>query len=66
MPPDSTKDDLVIRDINPVPESLALDKLMQMMQDKHTKIAVVVDEDGGTSGIVTMSDVIGEQAHRKR
>lgn len=60
LPPDSTKDDLVIRDINPVPESLALDKLMQMMQDKHTKIAVVVDEHGGTSGIVTMSDVIGQ------
>lgn len=60
LPPDSTKDDLVIRTINPVPESLALDKLMQMMQDKHTKIAVVVDEHGGTSGIVTMSDVIAQ------
>ncbi len=60
LPADATKDDLIIRTINPVPESLAIDKLMQMMQDKHTKIAVVIDEHGGTAGIVTMSDVIAQ------
>lgn len=60
LPPDATKDDLIIRSINPVPESLGIDKLMQMLQDKHTKIAVVVDEHGGTAGIVTMSDVIAQ------
>lgn len=60
LPPDSTKDDLVIRPINPVPESLGIDKLMQMLQDNHTKIAVVVDEHGGTAGIVTMSDIIAQ------
>lgn len=60
LPADATKDDLIIRTINPVPESLSIDKLMQMMQDKHTKIAVVIDEHGGTAGIVTMSDVIAQ------
>lgn len=60
LPVDATKDDLIIRTINPVPESLAIDKLMQMMQDEHTKIAVVIDEHGGTAGIVTMSDVIAQ------
>ncbi len=60
LPPDATKNDLIIRPINPVPESLGIDKLLQMLQDNHTKIAVVVDEHGGTSGIVTMSDIIAQ------
>ncbi len=60
LPADATKDDLIIRTINPVPESLGIDKLMQMLQENHTKIAVVVDEHGGTSGIVTMSDIIAQ------
>ncbi len=60
LPADATKDDLIIRAINPVPESLGIDKLMQMLQENHTKIAVVVDEHGGTSGIVTMSDIIAQ------
>ena len=55
---DSTMKDLRIRTIQAVPESLSLSKLTQMLQAKHTKIAVVVDEHGGTSGIVTMSDVV--------
>ena len=58
LPPDATKADLNIRPIQPVPESVALDTLMQVLQDNHTKIAVVVDEPGGSAGLVTMSDVI--------
>ena len=44
--------------IQAVPESISLAKLLQVLQEKHTKIAVVVDEHGGTSGIVTMTDVV--------
>lgn len=58
LPKGSTMKDLRIRTIQAVPESLEIGKLMQMLQAKHTKIAVVVDEHGGTSGIVTMSDVV--------
>ncbi len=54
----STMKDLRIRTIQVVPESLAIAKVLQMLQNKHTKIAVVVDEHGGTSGIVTMSDIV--------
>lgn len=54
----STMKDLRIRIIQVVPESLAIAKVLQMLQNKHTKIAVVVDEHGGTSGIVTMSDIV--------
>ena len=40
------------------PESVPIAKLLQTLQEKHTKIAVVVDEHGGTAGIVTMSDIM--------
>ena len=46
-------EDLPIRSIEAVPESISVSKLLSLLQKKHTKIAVVVDEHGGTSGIVT-------------
>ena len=51
-------EELRIRSIIAVPESLSVAKLLAKLQAEHTKIAVVVDEHGGTSGIVTMSDVM--------
>ena len=50
--------DLRIRSILAVPEGIPVAKLLQALQRQHTKIAVVVDEHGGTSGIVTMSDIM--------
>ena len=58
LPPDSTMEDLRIRTIQAVPEGIPNAKLLQILQAKHTKIAVVIDEHGGTSGIVTMSDIM--------
>lgn len=58
MPKDATIDDLRIRTILAVPESIPIAKLLQVLQAKRTKIAVVVDEHGGTAGIVTMSDIM--------
>ena len=58
LPEGSTMRDLKIRSIQAVPESISIAKLLQVLQAKHTKIAVVVDEHGGTSGIVTMTDVV--------
>lgn len=58
LPEGATMKDLRIRTIQAVPESLSVGKLLQVLQEKHTKIAVVVDEHGGTSGIVTMTDVV--------
>ena len=51
-------EDLRIRPIVAVPEGISVSKLLALLQRKHTKIAVVVDEHGGTSGIVTMSDIM--------
>ena len=58
MPEGSTVDDLPVRPIEAVPEGLSLPKLLRVLQERHSKIAVVVDEHGGTAGIVTMSDIM--------
>lgn len=58
MPHGSTVNDLNIRSIEAVPEGMSIAKLLQTLQTKRTKIAVVIDEHGGTAGIVTMSDII--------
>ena len=41
-----------------VPESKKLDALLQDFQAKKTHLAIVVDEYGGTEGLVTMEDVM--------
>ena len=43
-----------------VPESKKLDDLLQEFQHEKVHLAVVVDEHGGTSGIITLEDVIEE------
>ena len=51
-------ENLPVREVVAVSESLSVDRLMQIMQDKETKFALVVDEYGGTAGFVTSSDVM--------
>lgn len=43
-----------------VPGSLSLTKLLRHFQARHIHMAVVVDEYGGTDGVVTLEDVIEE------
>ena len=43
-----------------VPESLPADRLFSQMQMKKQHIAIVIDEYGDTSGIVTMEDLLEE------
>jgi putative hemolysin len=41
-----------------VPESMPLDRLLELFQEQHNQLAVVLDEYGGTEGMVTLEDVI--------
>ncbi|TYA52961.1 gliding motility-associated protein GldE [Formosa maritima] len=43
-----------------VPENKKLDDLMAEFQDKKVHLAVVVDEYGGTSGLISLEDIIEE------
>ena len=43
-----------------IPESQKLDSLLQDFKQKKNHIAVIVDEHGGVSGIVTLEDVVEE------
>jgi len=43
-----------------VPEKMKIDKLLREFQQRKTNIAIVVDEYGGTSGLVTLEDIIEE------
>lgn len=50
----------VIRPLMLVPETMTLDNLILEFKKTHTQIAVVIDEFGGTSGLITLEDVLEE------
>ena len=50
----------LIRPIIAVPESMPISNLMKQMQRSKCQIAILIDEYGGTSGLVTLEDIIEE------
>ena len=50
----------LLRPAHFVPETKKVDELLTELQQKRIHLAVVVDEYGGTAGIVTMEDIVEE------
>lgn len=49
----------ILRPVEFVPESLSLVSALEQMRHDEVPLAVVVDEYGGTNGIVTVTDILG-------
>ena len=50
----------IIRDVLFVPETISIHELLKELTKKKANIAVVLDEYGGTSGLITLEDIIEE------
>src|SRR5215469_11951025 len=48
------------RELHPVPEMMPLENLLRLFLNKHAHLAIVVDEFGGTVGLVTLENVLEE------
>ncbi len=48
----------VVKQVNFVPETMPLNSLMQSMIKHKSNIAVVIDEFGGTAGVISLEDVL--------
>lgn len=58
---DKSKDNILKNAVTPayfVPESIKADVLFKNMKDSRNTFAIVLDEHGGTTGIITMSDLL--------
>lgn len=51
---------LIRRDVFFIPENKRIDQLMKDFQARRVHVAIVVDEYGGTAGLITLEDIIEE------
>ncbi|MEV0585956.1 hemolysin family protein [Nonomuraea sp. NPDC050310] len=52
--------DTIMRTASYVPESKPIDELLREMQARQIHLAIVIDEYGGTAGLVTIEDILEE------
>lgn len=50
----------LIRPVLLVPETITMDNLVREFKKRHGQMAIVIDEFGGTSGLITLEDVLEE------
>jgi CBS domain containing-hemolysin-like protein len=56
--PEKTTINSIQRKVTFVPENMKIQALLNQFQSKKKQIAIVVDEYGGTSGLVTLEDIL--------
>lgn len=50
----------IVKPVIFVPESYKISKLLKLIQQNKSHLAVIIDEHGGTAGIVTLEDIVEE------
>ena len=50
----------LVKKVDFIPEKMPINDLMQLMKRTHSQVVLVVDEYGGTEGLVSMEDIIEE------
>lgn len=50
----------ILRPVVNIPETMYISNVMDILTKKHKSMAVVIDEYGGTSGILTLEDIVEE------
>lgn len=50
----------MVRPVSYLPEAADLERVLHHFRSRHTQMAIVVDEYGGTSGLITLEDVLEE------
>ena len=50
----------IIKPMPLIPPTTNISKLMRNLQQQHTQIALIIDEYGGTFGIITLEDILEE------
>lgn len=50
----------IVRQVLAIPETMAVSTLLKLMQKNKAQIAIVIDEYGGTAGLVTIEDLLEE------
>ncbi len=58
MPQGTPLEEWMIRELPAMPETAPVTKLLETMQDTRSQIILIIDEHGGTAGIVTQSDIM--------
>jgi CBS domain containing-hemolysin-like protein len=57
---ESERVETVMRPATYVPDSKPVDELLRQMQQQRSHVAIVIDEYGGTAGLVTIEDILEE------
>jgi putative hemolysin len=50
----------LLKPVEFIPETKKIDELLKYLQQKRLHVAIIVDEHGGTAGLVTLEDIIEE------